>query len=259
MWDYSTIVLFTPRKQLLSQEREVQLKLGSPATSSPVVVSSQDSVSTNSSPLPVYPAFTPTQHSSQSLSDHRASTGQTWRTSGGLSVAQSEKALASSLEKEEEFQASGACEVNGDELPLDEDYMDNDFDTYSIPDNFDDLLQEEPPPQMSTPFPPPQSSTADPPRSQVINTTPPCISATLQPEFRGGAVPRTTVNTQRLQAVKPATNGCAAKDDSAEFRGQYRHTKEMRKVFSQVHVCYMRPGLILHVHVHVHIYMYVHV
>ena len=248
---YSTIVLFTPRKQLLSQEREVQLKLGSPATSSPVVVSSQDSVSTNSSPLPVYSAFTPTQHGSQSLSDHRTSTGQTWRISGSLSVAQSETALASSLEKDKEFQARSACELNDDELPLDEDYMD-DFDTYSIPDNFDDLLQEEPPPQMSTPFPPPPSSTADPPRSQIANTTPPCSSAALHPVFvgnRGGAVPRTTVNTQRLQAVKPATNGCGAKDDSAEFRGQYRHTKEMYKVFTQV--CYMLAGLILHVHIHV--------
>ena len=249
---HSTIVLFTPRKQILSQEREVQLKLGSPAASSPVVISSQDSVSTNSSPLPVYPAFTPTQHSSQSLSDHRASTGQIWRTSGGLSVAQSEKALASSLEKDKEFQASSACELSGDGLPLDEDYMDDDFDTYSIPDNFDDLLQEEPPPQMSTPFPPPPSSTADPPRSQVTNTTRSCISAALQPESfvnRGGAVPRTTVNTQKLQAVtcKPATNDCGAKDDSAEFRGQYRHTKEMRKVFSQVHV---------YMYMYVTLYMY---
>jgi hypothetical protein len=143
-----------------------------------------------------------------------------------------------SLDQGKEFHTSclsRACELNDDELPLDEDYMEDDFETYSIPDNFDDMLEEEPPPKMSTPFPPP-ISTADPPRSQITNRTPPCSSAALQPVFRGGAVPHTTANTQRFQAVKPATNGCGARDDSAEFRGQYRHTKEMYKVFTQVYI-----------------------
>ena len=232
---YGTTCIFTPRKQLLSQEREVQLKLGSPATSSPVVVSSQDSISTNSSPLPVYPSFTPKQLGNQSLPDDSANTGQSWRGSCALSVAQSEKALALSLDQDEEFQnscLSSACEPNDDLLPLDEDYMEDDFESYSIPDNFDDF-QEEPPPQMSTPFSP-LCSIADPPRPQ-ITTKPP--TAALQPVFvgnRGGAVPCTTVNTQRFQAVKPSSSGCGAKDDSTEFHGQYRHTKEMYKVFTQV-------------------------
>ena len=116
--------------------------------------------------------------------------------------------------------------------------MEDDFEIYSIPDNFDDF-QEDPPPQKSTPFPP-LSSAADPPRSQITTRTP--TSAFLQPVFvggRGGALPHTTPNTQRFQAVrKPASRGCGAKDDSAEFCGQYRHTKEMYKVFTQViYVC----------------------
>lgn len=235
---YGTTCIFTPRKQLLSQEREVQLKLGSPATSSPVVISSQDPISTNSSPLPVYPSFTSTQHRNQSLPDHSASTGQSWRGSCVLSVAQSEKALASSLDQDKEFQngcLSSACEPNDDVPPLDKDYVEDDFESYSIPDNFDDF-QEEPPPQMFTPFSP-LSSTANPPRPQITNSAPMCTSAALQPVFvgsRGGAVPCTAMNTQRFQAVKPASSGCGAKDDSAEFRGQYRHTKEMYKVFTQV-------------------------
>ena len=245
---YSCIsLLFTPRKQLLSQEREVQLKLGSASTSSPVVISSQDSISTNSSPLPVYPSFTPTQHVNQSLPDHGASTGQSWRTSCVLSVAQSAMASASSMDQDEEFQAS-ASELNDDELPLDEDYAEDDFETYSIPDNFDDFLQEDPPPQASTPFSPP-CSTANPPRPQITNRTPPCSSAALQPVFvgnKGGAVPCTTMNAQKFQAVKPASNGCGAKDDSSQFRGQYRHTKEMYKVFTQVHLyCKMNDIVLL--------------
>ena len=114
--------------------------------------------------------------------------------------------------------------------------MNYDFETYSIPENFDDF-QEDPPPQKPSSFCP-LSSTAGPPRSQITNRAP--TLAAFQPVFagnRGGALSHTTPNTQRFHAVtKPVSRGCGAKDDSAEFRGQYRHTKEMYKVFTQVHV-----------------------
>lgn len=216
---------------MLSQEREVQLKLGSPGSSSPVVISSQDSISTNSSsPLPVYPSSTLTQHGNQTVTNHGASTSQSWRTSCVLSVAQPEKA---SLDRDKEYQTSclrSASELNDGELPLDEEYMEDDFETYSIPDNFDDIFQEDAPPLIS-------SSAAGPPRSQITTRTPSCNSASLQPMLvgnSGGPVPRTNISTQRIQTGKAATTGCGAKDDSAEFRGQYRHTKEMYKVFTQV-------------------------
>ena len=242
----------TSRKQLLSQEREFQSKLSSsghtqfsPFLSSPVVISSQDSASTNSSPLPIYPSFIPSPHGNRSFpnSDLHSSTntGQSWKGNCVLHVPQSDKTLPSPLDQESENGHLGStCELNDDILPQDEEYMyiEEDLESYSIPDNFDDF-PEDPPLQQAAPFSR-FTSAVDPPKStyQQNTTRAPTISTStaLQPAVAGnrGVLPMTTTNSRSFQAVKPASGGSDAKDDSSEFHGQYSHTKEMYKVFNQV-------------------------
>ena len=228
---------------MLSQEREVLSKLSSsvhqlsPAISSPIVISSQDSASTNSSPLPVYPSFTPTQYKSRTFENSGAlntNTSHSWRGSCVLS----DKSMPFSLDRQSAgCLSSSDPELNDDILPqkVDDEYMEEEFESYCIPDNFDDFQEDSPHPQRSSSL----LSAADLPKSQMMTGASTYASSSQLPLHTGncGGLLASTSNTQRFQPVIPTSSGSSAtKDNSTEFCGQYRHTKEMFKVFTQVHV-----------------------
>ena len=228
------------RKQLLSQERDLQTKIGtehnySPsASASPIVISSQGSSCINPSP------GTPTLHSRGADQD-----GPT-----PINTVNSHSYEARFISDETHQKGGESClgDVRGavEIASCDEEFIEEDHESYSFADNFDDF-QDEPPPQKPTsvaqscsvftsPVNPSEESTSN----QIIASTSTGISRTTsaQSTISRGTLPTTnaiskfSVSTQK-QVV---SGGDACKDNSAEYRGPYQHTKEMFKVFTQVTV-----------------------
>ena len=157
------------------------------------------------------------------------------------------------------FDSSSGAQKFAENTPsCDEEFMDEDFESYSIPDNFDDF-QEDPPlrkpasdgtPSSSISLAPAvhlakltnfEHSFAKTPSTNVTtSTTQSALSGTTT---RGPLL--ATANARNVLPLKPASSGSSSggggggcKDDSSEFRGPYKHTKEMFKVFTQVQSVY---------------------
>ena len=133
--------------------------------------------------------------------------------------------------------------------PLEDDYysMEEDFEEFTIPENFDDF-QEDPQPQMvaSSGESLSHRPTVGPLKSAInaapgwSNPTAPTTVSTSQQRDVGTRGPLPTTNTRPVSVLKPSASsggGNASKDNSSEFRGPYEHSKEMYKVFTQVGTC----------------------
>ena len=234
---YCNCIILLSRKQILSQERDIQRKLNRPpATLSPIVISSQESVSTDPSPTQVNPSSLSTLPSTDNSVSKQS--GLMSASSYGYSQSISNKALMSvdegcdsnmyPLEEEEE------------ETPQDDYFMEEDFETYSIPENFDDFLENPQPPLVASSTPGlhhsssiglPKSALAEKPMSATK-----AVTIASEPAHVGIRESLPSTSSGGVSTAKPVSSkgGSASKDDSPEFRGQYKHTKEMFKVFTQV-------------------------
>ena len=252
---YICVCNLSTRRQLLSQERELQCRLNtgchsSSAISSPIVISSQDSVSTNASPMPLCPSPSVTPCASEafaSLKGGHTSSGTgggdfCWRGKSGLDGTRWK------CQDNEEHCFSGSSAVENTPS-YDEEFMDEDFESYSIPDNFDDF-QEDPPPQKSTSNTPnsyvslaPNVCLAKPTNFEKSFASTNVTTTTTHSALSGTGGPLlATTSARNVLPLKPASSGgdggdgggSGCKDNSSEFRGPYKHTKEMFKVFTQV-------------------------
>ena len=234
------------RKQLLSQERELQSRLntGCQSTSSPIVISSQESISSISSPTTVYPTTSTSSGAFPSLHDGNSSSkslgdGHSWR--GWLDSSERTPLERQGYGKE--------CFDDAGEImsPLEEEeFMEEDF------ENFDDFQEEPSPQELASGTPDPPFSAIHPARPTFdqasTRTTVPCATAystqSAATGTRGSSL--TATSARNVLPLKPASSsgggggggngGC--KDNSSEFRGPYNHTKEMFKVFTQVRCWY---------------------
>ena len=164
--------------------------------------------------------------------------------SGGYSRSVSDEARLMHLNSERNY-ISKAKLVDENE-PLEDDYytMEEDFEEFTIPENFDDF-QEDPQPQVAAGCTESLSHrpTLGPLKSAVNAATgwsnpaaPTTVSTSRQRDVgTRGALP--TTSTRPVSVPKPSASsggGNASKDNSAEFRGPYEHSKDMYKVFTQV-------------------------
>ena len=218
------------------------------AISSPIVISSQESISScGTKPSPVStssPSFTTTQHGNGTFPHQDAPISTT---SDGEYSWMSNPVPASHMAQHTPHQDTGkdcfssTWDFECDNPSLhDKVFGDEDFESYPIPDNFDDF-QEYPQPLKPTVSAPSTclSSAACPPKSTLnqVSTRSQSTFSSSKSSYAGNRGPSSTATHTSVQVLKPTPGGGdACKDNSVEFRGPYPHTKELFKVFTQVHV-----------------------